>query len=227
MYNLILCASLLFMAHCSNAQKPFTFSVESGAVQPIPIFYKGIDASSNEDRKITANIGLSAIINCTWNYDRNSYISLGAYFDSYSLDIKEFGTFPEDITPGGAILNRSFLYSNFDVNNLGFRVSFGNTLGQKVKLNAGFQLGFPLNHHFGYIYLGARDSIVKMYDYETRNPFSLFVNVEYQWYKTKRMEFTLVPEFAYTLQKDAKTYVYENQIRKIYFALRLGIGLKK
>ncbi len=218
---------LILSATYSNAQKRLTVSAESGGILPIPVFYKGLDAYSNENHKISASIGFSALISCNWHYDRKSYLSMAINYESYVLDLKEFVRFPEDIGPGGArIENPSFLYSNFDAQNLSVRISFGNTISQKIKLNTGFQLGLPLNQHFRYTYYGARDTIDGMYNYETNYPFLIFVNAAYQWYETKILAFTLIPEFAYNLQKDAKTYDNENQIRKMYFALRVGVGLK-
>jgi hypothetical protein len=227
MNKLGICVVLIIVANYINAQKLFTFSAEAGAIQPIPIFYKGEVAATFDDRKISTNIGFSVGIHGKWHYDRKSFLSLGVYYDSYSLNIKEFVRFPVDITPDGIPhTNKSYFYSNFDVRNLGLRVSFGNVLSKKINLNTGFQVGFPLKQHFGYIYVGPIDFIEKSYDYETKNPFTLFANVTYQWYQTKRIGFTLVPEIGYNLQKDEKTYIHENQIRKMTFALRVGVGLK-
>ncbi|MEZ4910725.1 MAG: hypothetical protein R2774_07665 [Saprospiraceae bacterium] len=215
---------IIAAAVSSNAQKRLQFSIESGAILPVPIFYKGLDVDSNNDTKITVNPGLSAGFQCKWNYDRKTYLSLGIYYNSYLLNIKEFVLFPIIITPDGIpISERSFLYSNFDVENLDFRTSFGSRLNKKLNLNGGFQIGIPLNEHFGYLF---NDFITKFYNYKTKNPFSLFANIEYQWYQSKKLNFTLVPEFSYNLQKDAKTYVHENQIRKMYLALRVGVGFR-
>jgi hypothetical protein len=222
MYKAIFYFIILFQSFVINSQNLFTFSVEGGAIQPIPIFYKGLDSDSNDDRKIIANIGYSAGIHCNWHYDRKSFLSLGVYYETYNLEIKEFVKFQSDSFTGF----KSYFYSNFDVKNLGLRASFGNILSKRIKLNTGFQVGFPLNNHFGYIYVASLDLVEKSYDYETKNPFTLFANVSYQWYQTKKIGFTLVPEIGYNLQKDAKTYIHENQIRKMTFALRVGVGLK-
>ncbi|MEZ4910733.1 MAG: hypothetical protein R2774_07710 [Saprospiraceae bacterium] len=216
---------IIAAAVSSNAQKRLQFSIESGAILPVPIFYKGINTSSNSNIDITSKIGISAIINCKWQYDRNSSLTLAACYESYRVNLKEYVIFPSDITDSGAVA-RSFLYSNFDANNLGLRLSFGNKLSSEITLNAGFQYGVPLNHHFRYTYYGRLKLKDLEYNYETQNPFSLFANIEYQWYQSKKLNFTLVPEFSYNLQKDAKTYVNENQIRKMYLALRVGVGFR-
>jgi hypothetical protein len=63
---------LILAATYSNAQKRLTVSAESGGILPIPVFYKGLDAYSNENHKISASIGFSALISCNWHYDRKS-----------------------------------------------------------------------------------------------------------------------------------------------------------
>lgn len=223
--SFIFSSILLFLAYSGKSQKVFSFSIESGAILPVPIFYKGSNTSSNSNIDITSKIGISAIINCKWQYDRNSSLTLAACYESYRVNLKEYVIFPSDITDSGAVA-RSFLYSNFDANDLGLRLSFGNKLRSEITLNAGFQFGVPLNHHFRYTYYGRLKLKDPEYNYETQNPFSLFANIEYQWYQSKKLNFTLVPEFSYNLQKDAKTYVNENQIRKIYLALRVGVGFR-
>ncbi|HMT51702.1 MAG TPA: hypothetical protein PKD16_06790 [Saprospiraceae bacterium] len=223
MNNLIISAFFIVACiNCSAQKKLITFSAESGGILPIPIFYKGINTSSNENIKIFTNIGFVTQINCTFNYLPKSSLTLGLYYESYGVNIKEYFRFPEDVlTP-----NLSYNLSNYDSKNLGLRVSFGNSLGNVLKLNTGFQYGFPLNQHYGYIFRGTPKKIDLSYNYETQNPFSVFVNVAWQIYDAKKYEMDLVPEFVFQINKDDKTYFSMNQIRKLTFSLRIGIRFK-
>jgi len=220
--------AILFIAVRSNAQKKLiTFSAESGGILPIPIFYEGINTSFNENIKIFSNIGTMTQISCTFNFRPKSNVSLGLYYESFGVHIKQYLRFPSQIdSTGFNNQEETFEYSHFDSKNFGFRVSFGNTLGQAFKLNAGFQYGFPLNKHYGYIYEGHGSILSNGYHYETKNPFSVFANVGWQMYQAKKYDLLLVPEFVFQINKDDKTYLSMNQIRKLYFALRVGISLK-
>ncbi len=223
MNNLIISVFLIVtFINCSAQKKFLSYAIESGCILPIPIFHKGIDASSNENVKILSNIGFITQINCTYNYLPKSFITLGIYYESFDINIKEFFKFPEDIlTP-----NLSYNYTNFNSRNIGLRVCFGNSLGNVFKLNTGFQYGFPLNQHYGYIFRGTPKKIERSYNYETQNPFSVFANVAWQIYHSKKYDLVLVPEFVFQINKDDKTYIHLNQIRKVYLALRVGISLK-
>ncbi len=221
-YTLLI--SLFFMANnYGRSQSKFNISFECGTTKIIPIFYKGFNASSNDENIVESKLGLISSIHTKWYYTKNSFLCLGAVYESTSINITNYFKFPNDLFAP----NKSYEYSNFNVHHLGLRLSFGNSLGEKIKINTGFQLGFPLNDHFGYLYFASTDKIERNYDYETKKSFSIFTNLEYRWYKTKRIEFTLVPEFSYNLQKDFKTYIHENQIRKMNFALRVGVALLK